>query len=491
MVAAARRGNQEVKVRLEPVDGPESVPWYARPPLHMLTGKAQPSAPPAGLPRTLGLWSSVAVVVGITIGSGIFRSPAVVARHAPDARLMLGVWLAGGLIALCGALSIAELAAALPENGGYYAYLREGWGRPAAFLFGWAQLVLIRATALGGVALVFGEYLLRSAGVDVSTHALGVRVAAAVAIAAAAATNIRAVRIGAAVVNGSSSAKFLALAVLVAAVLIVGGSYGGTFAHLAAAGPPVAPGGVGLALVAVLWAYDGFSDVSLVAGEVIDPHRTLPRAIVAGTVAIVSIYMLANVAYLYVLPVDGIARSPLVAADAMSAVFGPAGAAGVSILVAVSTFGSLNGQMLASPRIFFAMAQDGLLIAPLARVHSRFRTPHVAILLAAALGIALVLSQTFETLSNAFVIAIWPFYALSVAALYRLRRRHPDRLRPYEVFGYPVVPAIFIVAVVGFVLNALITDPVPTSVTLGLILAGVPAYLALFRSTSAIDRRRP
>jgi len=456
----------------------------------VITNATQHQSPARALPRTLGLWSAVGVVIGITIGSGIFRSPASVARLAPNSWLMLSLWAGGGIITMCGALSIAELAAALPENGGYYTYLREGWGRPVAFLFGWSQLVLIRATALGGVALVFGEYLLRSLGVDLLTHGWAARGAAALAIGAAALANIRAVRIGAAIVNASSVAKFIALGLIVLLVALLGGAHGGTFAHLTASRPQsVTAGGIGLALVSVLWAYDGFSDVSIVSGEIKDAHRTVPRAIVAGTLAIASIYVLANVAYLYVLPIESIAHSPLVAADTMTAIFGSSGAVVVSLLVAVSTFGSLNSMMLASPRIFFAMAEDGLIFAPLARVHPRFRTPHVAILLAACLGILLVLSQTFETLTNAFVLAIWPFYALSVAAVYRLRRS--GRPRPYQAPGYPIVPAVFVIAVVWFVANAFVTDPAPTSVTFALILAGVPVYLLIFKSASATGSRRP
>jgi amino acid transporter len=443
------------------------------------------------LPRTLGLWSSIAIVVGITIGSGIFRSPAAVARYVTHPMLMLGLWAGGGLITLCGALSIAELAAALPESGGFYAYLREGWGRRTAFLFGWSQLVLIRAAALGGVAIVFGEYFLRAIGVDPVTHPVGARASAAAAIAFAAVSNILGVNVGAAIVNASSAAKFCALGVLVGSALVLGGAHGGTFDHLIAAPNAAASaGGMGLALVSILWAYDGFADLSLVAGEVEEPRKNLPVAIIGGTLALIAIYVLANLAYVYVLPIDRIARSPLVAADVMTAIFGPAGAAAVSMLVAIATFGSLNGITLASPRIFFAMADDGLLFAALARVHPRFRTPHHAILLAAGLGTTLVLSQTFETLSNTFVLAAWPFYALSVAAIYRLRARRPDLPRPYKVVGYPVVPAVFILSVIWFVVNALVNEPVSTGITFALILAGVPVYQAVFRSASATDNRQ-
>lgn len=429
------------------------------------------------LPRTLGLWSGIALVIGITIGSGIFRSPAGIARLVPSPMLMLGLWVLGGGITLCGALSIAELAAALPESGGFYAYLREGWGRPTAFLFGWAELVVIRASALGGISIVFGEYFLRSLGVDPVTHANAARALAAGAIVFAATANVVGARVGATIVSVSTVVKFAALGAIVIASLFLGGRYGGTFAHLTPAiGATITAGNLGLALVSVLWAYDGFGDLSLVGGEVKDPQRNLPRAIIGGTLAIIAIYILANLAYLYMMPVDAIGRSPLVAADTMMAIFGRPGVVIVSSFVMISSFSSLNGIMLAAPRIFFAMADDGLLFGAMARVHPRFKTPHLAILLAASLGMMLVFSRTFEAITNTFVLAIWPFYALSVAAIFRLRRLRPEASRPYNVPGYPIIPAVFIFAVAWFVLNALVNEPVPTMATFALILAGIPVY---------------
>jgi basic amino acid/polyamine antiporter, APA family len=443
------------------------------------------STTPARLPRTLGLWSSVALVVGITIGSGIFRSPAGIAQKVPDPKLMLALWVVGGLITLCGALSLAELAAALPETGGFYAYLREGWGRPAGFLFGWSELVLIRASALGGIAVVFGEYLLRSLGIDPVEHYLAARGISAAAIAFAACANIVGANIGAAIVGASTLAKFSALVLLVGASLLLGGAHGGSLAHLTAAGnAPVTTGAMGLALVSVLWAYDGWGDLSFAAGEVKDPQRTLPRAIILGTLALIGLYVMTNIAYLYVIPIGSMAdpRTPLVAADTMLALFGQAGVVLVSVFVMISSFSSLNGSMLASPRVFFAMADDGLFFETIAKVHPRFKTPYVAIILAGLLGMALVMSRSFEALTDTFVLAIWPFYALGIAAIYRLRRLRPEMPRPYKTLGYPVVPAIFIVAVAAFVINSLLNDPIPTVITFALILAGLPVYYIAFGS---------
>ena len=440
-----------------------------------------PSASPERLPRTLGLWSSVALVVGITIGSGIFRSPAGIARQAPNPLAVLGLWVAGGAITLCGALSLAEIAAALPQTGGIYAYLREAWGRRAAFLFGWSELILIRASALGGIAVVFGEYLLRSVGIDPSAHVLGARALSAGAIVFAAAANVRGANVGAFIVGIATWAKFGALSLLVLAAFTLGQSRGASLDHLTAGSSgPLVLGSMGLALVSVLWAYDGWADLSFAAGEVKEPHKNLPRAIILGTLALIGIYMLTNLAYLYVLPIGAIRQSPLVAADTMLALFGRAGVVLVSVFVMISSFSSLNGSMLASPRVFFAMAEDRLLFQPIAAVHPRYRTPYVAILVAAALGVALVMSRSFERLTDTFVLAIWPFYALGVAAIYRLRRERPDLPRPYRALGYPVVPAVFIASVIAFVVNALISDTANSVMTFAVILAGLPVYQVFF-----------
>jgi len=436
--------------------------------------------PSAQLARRLGFWSAIGIVIGVTIGSGIFRTPASIAARVPDPTLMLGVWLAGGLISLAGALSVAELAASLPYTGGWYVFLREGWGRPAGFLLGWSELVLIRASANGAISTVFSEYLLRSVGYDPAGHPFVTDVVAATALIVAAIVNIRGVQLGAMVAGASSAAKFSALALLVLASFLLGGGVGASTDNFTGAAGPVEAGMFGLALISVLWAYDGFADVSFAAGEVKDPQRTLPRAIVMGTLVIIGIYLAANAAYLYVVPIDRMAVSPLIAADTMQALFGRAGLALVTVVVTISTFGALIAIMLSAPRVFFAMADDGLFFRALARVHQQYGTPHVAIAFSAALGVVFVLTRTFEQLADTFVLSIWPFYGLAIAGLYRLRRTRPDLPRPYRVPGYPVVPAIFVAAVIYLVGNALINDPAWTAVTFAIVLAGVPVYYALF-----------
>ena len=437
------------------------------------------------LTRRLGFWSAIGIVIGVTIGSGIFRTPAVIAARVPDPMLMLTVWLLGGAISLCGALSVAELAAALPQTGGWYVYLRESWGRLAGFLFGWAELVLIRASATGAISTVFSEYLLRSLGYDPSAHDRATAYVAAVTIVGAAVVNIRGVQLGAAIAGVSTLAKSSALVLIVLLSAALGGGAGASTAHFTATSGPVDASLFGLALISVLWAYDGFADLSFAAGEVARPGRTLPRAIIAGTVAIVAIYLAANAAYLYVSPIEQMATSPLVAADTMQAIFGPIGVALVSVVVTISTFGALMSVMLTAPRVFFAMADDRLFFRRVASVHPRYGTPHVAIALAAALGVAFVLTRTFEQLADTFVLSIWPFYGLAIAGLYRLRRTRPGLPRPYTVPGYPVLPGVFVAAVIYLVGNALVSDPLWTGVTFLIIAAGVPVYYAAFRTTAA------
>jgi basic amino acid/polyamine antiporter, APA family len=427
--------------------------------------------------RRLGVWSATGLVVGITIGAGIFRTPSVVATRVPDPTLMIAVWLLGGAISLCGALSVAELAATFPHTGGWYVFLREAWGRLAGFLFGWSELVLIRASATGAVATVFSEYLLRSLGISPIPSGL-VNVVAAVAIVCTALLNIRGVQIGAAIAGVSSVAKFggLVVLVLLSAVLAPEPRQAAALATPASINPSL----FGLALVSALWAYDGFADVSFSAGEVRDPSRTLPRAIVGGTLAIIAIYLAANAAYLHVNGIERMAASRLVAADTMQTLVGRIGGTFISVVVMLSTLGTLAGVMLTAPRIFFAMAADGVFFTGLSRVHARYKTPYVAITLAAVLGVVFVLTRTFEQLADTFVLSIWPFYALAVAGVYRIRRTRSNLARPYSVPGYPVVPAIFIAGVIFLVGSAMAGDPIWTGVTFAIVLAGIPVYFLVF-----------
>ncbi|MEO5816698.1 MAG: amino acid permease [Gemmatimonadaceae bacterium] len=430
------------------------------------------------LPRSLGLWSAIAVVVGTTIGSGIFRSPAAIAGHVPNATALMGVWILGGIVALCGALSLAEVATALPHTGGLYVFIRDAWGRLPAFLFGWTELVIIRAAAIGAVATTCAEYAIRTFGYDtrVAPYDGYVHYGAAVFIAALAGVNIVGVRWSSGVLNVSAIAKYAALLFLIGIAFMVP-LHPAAVVTVTNAPSAITVGAFGLALVSVLWSYDGWADLSFIAGEVKDPRHTLPRAFIGGTLAVIAIYLAANLAYLTVLPVEQMRASKLIAADVAQLLLGGWGVTFVGSVVVVSTFGTLNGSLLTAPRIFFAMADDGLLFRQFAAVHPRFKTPHISILLCAVLGIAFVLLRTFEQLADTFVTAILPFYGLAVASVFSLRRR-PGYDPSYRAPGFPVVPSVFILSTVYLVLNGLV-EPAsrwPTAAVFATVLLGIPAY---------------
>lgn len=431
------------------------------------------------LPRRLGLFSAIAVLVGSTIGSGIFRTPAGVADRLPGPLPMLSVWVAGGLLALCGALTLAEVAGAYPRTGGIYVFLREGWGKLPAFLFGWSELVIIRAASLGAISTTFAEYFFRAIGREpgVEPYRTYVHYVAAAAIIFTAAFNYVGVRWGALVQNATTLAKYGGLLFIIVLALALGLPEG--TAHFT----PAAPAGsfttaaFGLALVSVLWAFDGWADLSFVAGEVKDPRRNVPRALIAGVTAVIAIYLLANVAYLVVLPIEEMRGSPRIAADVAAQLVGVGGVVFVGVTVMLSTFGTLNGTLLTAPRIFFAMADDGLFFRKVAAVHPRFETPYVSIAMTAALGVVFVLFMRFEQLADTYVTAILPFYALGVAAVFTLRRR-ADYDPPFRVPLYPVVPALFLLSTVYLLTNALV-DPVGRWWTIGIFAViglGVPVY---------------
>lgn len=424
------------------------------------------------LPRQLGLVSAVAVLVGTTIGSGIFRVPAVVAAQLTDPGPVMLAWIIGGLFSLCGALTLAELASSLPRSGGIFAYILEGFGPLPAFLFGWAELTVIRAAALGGTATICAEYL----GYFMPLSGPQVQYLAAGLIVFLAALNYIGITRAAAVMNVVTLVKFGALAALALLAFTVGQ---GNAAHFT----PAFPSGLSLSLVAtalipIMWTYEGWSNLTFVAGEVKDPQRTLPLTLVFGTLAIIAIYLTVNFAFIYLVPLPEMGASKLVAAEAASRIplIGTAGVAMIAGIVVISAFGSLNGSIMTGPRVVFAMADRGLFFKGLARVSPRFATPSVAIWLAAAIAVAYVLQHDFAQLADKFILGAWPFFALAVAAVFVLRRRQPELARPYRTWGYPVTPLLFLGASLWMVVNALITDPINTGATFAIILSGIPVY---------------
>ena len=442
------------------------------------------------LPRRVGLWSAVAVVIGSTIGSGIFRTPATIAQRVDDVLLFLLSWVLGGAVTLCGALTYAELAAMFPRSGGIYVFIREAFGPLPAFLFGWGELLIIRPGAYGAISITSSAYTLRVLGLDPASPAVTLagqtvraeQLLAAVFVGVVAVVNYVGIHRAAILQNVSTALKVGALAALVLLGFVLGGGGLGP-------GPMLAQrASVGLspfllAMVAILWAYDGWGDLAFVGGEVKDPERSLPRAMFIGTGSVVALYLAANLVYLHLIPVQQMKGAELVAADVARMLLGSAGLVAVSAAVAVSTFGTLNGSMMTAPRIFFAMAEDGVFPKAIARVDPRTGAPTGAIVLAGCLGALFVLVRKFTELADQFIIGIWPFYALAVAAVFVLRRRLPAVEGRYRTWGYPVVPALFLLGALFILGNYLVSEPLLFWLDVGVILLGIPAYVLWRRFT--------
>jgi amino acid transporter len=355
----------------------------------------------------------------------------------------------------------------------------ESFGPLPAFVFGWTELAVIRAAALGATSTIFAEYF----GYFVPLTPMQVRYVAAALIVVVGAMNYLGVRKAATVMSVATIAKYAAVMSL---GLLAFTAPHGSFSHFTSAWD----GGVHLSLLAtalipVMWTYDGWADLSFMGGEVKNPQRTLPLALILGTCCVLLVYLVVNVGFMYVLTLPEMARSHLIATSVAERipVFGGIGAGVISAVVLVSTFSGLNGSIMTGPRIFFAMAERGLFFKGVARVSPRFQSPSVAIWLATALGVFYVLQNDFAQLADKFVLGLWPFYSLAVAGVFVLRRKRPDLPRPYRVWGYPWVPLVFLVVSLGMVVNALWTDPRNTGVTLLIILAGVPLFYLWKRLT--------
>jgi len=398
--------------------------------------------------------------------------PATVAAQLHSPGTILACWVLGGVVALCGALTIAELAGALPRSGGIFAYLLESYGPLPAFLFGWTELVVIRAAALGAIATIFAEYL----GYFWPLSAAQVRYTAALAIVGIGAINYVGVQRAAAVLSATTAVKY---AVLLALGLLAFTASGGSRAHYTPAWPAALPASALLsALIPVLWTYDGWADPASMAGEIRDPQRNLPLALIAGAACVMLVYLVVNAGFMYALAPAQMAGAQLIATTVAVHIplLGGRGAAVVAAIVVVSAFSGLNASMMTGSRIFYAMADRGLFLRLAARISPRFNSPSVAIALASVLGVAYVLQNDFAQLADKFILGIWPFYALTVAAVFVLRYRRPTLPRPYRVWGYPLVPLVFLLASALMVLNALYTDPRNSGITFAIILAGVPVF---------------
>jgi APA family basic amino acid/polyamine antiporter len=445
------------------------------PPIEQQAAGAAPAS--GSLLRVLGVGSIVGIVVGTMIGSGIFIVPATVAALVPSPIVMLAAWVVGGIACMFGALSLAELAAAFSETGGIYVYLREAYGPLVGFLFGWALLLVIDTGTIATLSLAFStKYLPHFLPMSpVSQKAAGVLFILVLVV-----INYFGVKRGAFVQNLLTVLKFTALSGIVICVFLfargnwrnlvtpgvsgVGGDFVGQF---------------GLALVAVLWAYKGFECSTYNAGETKNPSRTLTIALIAGCGVVTLLYVITNVAYLYAVPAAEMAKSDRIAATAMNAAVGPVGASVVAFVILFSIMGAANGHVLTGPRVYYAMAKDGLFFRKMASVHPKFHTPHISLMLVGAWSIALSLGPggKFEELLKYAVFGAWIFLALAVFGVFILRKKRPDLPRPYKTWGYPVTPAVFVLMALFVIVNELIKSFWTAFAVLGFIALGIPVYL--------------
>lgn len=438
------------------------------------------------LAERLGLPTAIAVVVGSIIGSGIFLVPQRIAFILGDAGWIIAVWIFGGLLSLAGALTSAEIAGMIPAAGGQYVYFREIYNGFIAFLYGWTTFIVYQTGSIAAIAVAFAKYLgfffpslgnwSLGFGIFVMPE-VGIKLVAIGAILFVTTVNYFGVQFGGFVQQLFTYLKVLAIAGIVVTCFAFGtrgehlytpffGSFHGT-SMLSA---------FGIALVAVLWAYDGWNSVTYLAGEVKNAQRNIPIALVAGTIAVILIYVLANLAYMYALPVSQIAHSQLVASDAISQFFGKSGAALIAVAVMISTFGTVNATTMTTARVYFAMAKDKLFFNRISLVHPKYKTPHVSLVVQGFWASVLTLTGTYDQLFTYVIFASWLFYALGTFGIFVLRRKRPDAPRPYRTIGYPFVPMAFVIVAVWFVYNTVITDPRDSLIGLGLVLLGLPAY---------------
>ncbi len=429
----------------------------------------------ATLIRTLNLKDIYSLFIGSVIGSGIFLVPAVILRQVHGSvGLSLGVWIAGGLLSLLGALTYGELAAMNPAAGGLYVYIREAFGNLPAFLYGWTLFLVISAGTMATLAVAFSKYL----KAIVPLTPLEMQLISVAMIGVLSFVNVIGTRHSANLQNVTTLIKVAAILAMCAVLLYLGRGYSASFAALWPAhfDAPIAAG-FGLAMIPVLWAYEGWQWVSYSAGEMVNAQRDFPRASLAGALTLIALYVLPVCAYLAALGPIEAAKKDTIAASAVSAIWGPNAAKIVALMILISVFSAANSTILMAPRVFYAMAKDKLFFRQLAEVHPRFRTPAIAIITSGVWACLLAWTGTFEKLLAYVIFAGWIFYGLAGASLFVFRKRNPDAVRPYRVPWYPVTPALFVGAAGAVVLNSLIADWGNSRWGLLIMAIGLPVYL--------------
>jgi APA family basic amino acid/polyamine antiporter len=455
-----------------------------------------------GLVRSLGAWDAASIVVGTIIGSGIFLVPSTMAGAVGTPGMVLLVFVAGGLLSLAGALTYAELGAAMPDAGGEYVYLREAYGPLWGFLYGWTQFWVAKSGSVATLATAFFYYLanffpaleipLWSATLPLGEGRTSLQVSSGQILAMGlilglAWVNYFGVKVGGRVQTSVTALKIGLILAIVGAAATLGG---GQTANLASTAQH--KGGISgffVALVAALWAYDGWNNLNMASGEVENPGKNIPRALIFGVITVMSIYLVTNVAYFYVLPAQAVADSNRVASDVAKAFLGDAGGGAVSLAAMISIFAALNGSILSGARVPYAMARDGYFFAALGKVHPHYRSPHVSILALSGWAALLVLSGSYEQLFTYVIFSSWILYGMAAATVFVLRRKRPDLPRPHRAIGYPVVPLFFVAGAALLVGMTLKDSPRESLMGLGLIALGIPFYW-LWRKSLAFQRNR-
>jgi len=435
---------------------------------------AQREANPATLVRTLGLRDLILLIIGTVIGSGIFIVPGAVLRQTSGSiTLAMLVWLVGGILSLLGALTYGELSAMNPKAGGLYIFIRDGFGSLPAFLYGWTLFFVISSGSVATLAVAFSSYLAEI----VPLSPVIAKIAAIAMIVVVTIVNVLGTRESANLQDWTTTIKVGAILLMSAVLFALG--HGFTGLSLAApvnASTTSLASGIGFAMIGVLWAYEGWQYVTFSAGETINAQRNFPRALLIGSAALIGIYLLANLAYLAALGPTNAAQTDSIAAAAVTAVVGPAASKLIALAILISIFSATNGITLTAPRVYYAMARDGVFFHQLAKVHPRFRTPAFAVIAGSAWAILLAATGTFEQLLTYVVFTGWLFYALGAASIFIYRRKIPNRELPYRVPGYPWTPLIFIAAAIALVLNTVATQIGRAAIGLGIVLLGAPAY---------------
>ncbi|HUI42451.1 MAG TPA: amino acid permease [Terriglobia bacterium] len=454
-----------------------------------------PTTRPSGpiqLVRGLGPYATTAVVAGTVIGTGIFIVPSLMLAHVGTPLKVVGVWVFAGLLSFCGALGYAELGAALPQAGGEYVYLREAYGPGMGFLYGWTQFVVAKAASIATIATGFLLYLAfffpglakvvwqppGGRGLALDFKLTGLQLGSALLILLISGLNVLGVRRSGTVQTVFTVAKLSVLGTVIVLGLVLGHGSFGHFLVLArgAGAVTAASSGFLLATVSALWAFDGWNNLSMVAAEVENPQRNMPRALIVGSLIVLAVYLLANLVYFYVLTPDEALATSTIAITAARHFLGAGGATFVAVGVLISIFAALNGSILSGSRIPYAQARDGLFPAALARVNPRFHTPAVAIAAQAVLASIFALTGAYETLYTKAIYSEWIFYALVTAGLLILRRRRPELRRPYRTWGYPAVPLLFVAIAALLLGDTLRERPADALWCLGLVASGIPAY---------------